>query len=189
MGDCLAQFSEKEIGINERSIERLLNAVQERHFTMTEESREDIVMVRRSFLHKVGDVMRTDPARIISAAIFQIKNFDDLMWKNGLGCQVQLTFQALKLLRSRFRVHDMRGKWSESTLMVAFSGLTADFVRPAAELFVEEFTGLQFTSRDGSTFSAEMIFAVVDTSSTKESIDLLLDEASKQLRLPTRSNM
>lgn len=85
------------------------------------------------------------------------------------------------LLRRRFRVEDIRGRWGGEEFMLVFPGEGAEFAEPAAKLLLAEFSDLRFTSDDGQPFSATFTAGVATYPEDGASISTLVRRADERL--------
>lgn len=87
------------------------------------------------------------------------------------------------LLRRRFRVQDIRGRWGGEEFLLVFPGEGAEFAEPAAKLLLAEFSGLRFSSDDGQTFDATFTAGVASYPEDGASLSALVRRADERLYL------
>jgi diguanylate cyclase (GGDEF)-like protein len=85
------------------------------------------------------------------------------------------------LLRRKFRLEDLRGRWGGEEFVLAFTGQTIDFGHAVAERLLGEFSQMAFSLEDGSEFHATFTAGVAAFPGDGESLDLLVKCADQRL--------
>lgn len=85
------------------------------------------------------------------------------------------------LLRRRFRVEDIRGRWGGEEFLVIFPGQDSAFAERAARTLLREFSELDFESEDGMTFSATFTAGVAVWPDDGDSLTALMRRADERL--------
>nr|MCH9730177.1 response regulator [Actinomycetes bacterium] len=85
------------------------------------------------------------------------------------------------LLRRRFRLEDLRGRWGGEEFILVFPGQDTAFAERAAALLLEEFSQLAFTSDDGERFTATFTAGVAAYPEDGTSISALVRRADQRL--------
>ncbi|HEY9719192.1 MAG TPA: response regulator [Trichormus sp.] len=114
------------------------------------------VLPRRTFIQKVAELHGQKGP--ISLALMGIKKFDVVGFRHGLQAQESATELAARILRSRFRYQDIRGRWSESVFAVAFPGETSEVAGAAVSLMCDEYARFEIPSGKSKTFHSAMSF-------------------------------
>lgn len=85
------------------------------------------------------------------------------------------------LLRRRFRVEDIRGRWGGEEFLVVFPGQDGAFAERAARTFLREFSELCFECEDGRNVSATFTAGVAAHPEDGSSITALVRRADDRL--------
>lgn len=85
------------------------------------------------------------------------------------------------LLRRRFRVDDIRGRWGGEEFLLVFPGQDYTFAERAARTILREFSALCFESEEGTTFSVTFTAGVATCPRDGTSITALIRRADERL--------
>lgn len=86
-----------------------------------------------------------------------------------------------RLLRQRFRISDIRGRWGGEEFMVIFPGENGEFAKLAADLLLGEFSKFRFKSDDGEPFGVTATAGVAAFPEDGRSISTLVRCADERL--------
>ena len=117
----------------------------------------------------------------LSMVLLDIDNFKKVNDTYGHLTGDQVINRLGDLLRRRFRVEDIRGRWGGEEFMLVFPGERVEFAEPAAKLLLAEFSDLQFKSDDGQPFSATFTAGVAAYPEDGASISALVRRADERL--------
>jgi diguanylate cyclase (GGDEF)-like protein len=90
------------------------------------------------------------------------------------------------LLRRRFRVEDIRGRWGGEEFVLAFPGQNAEFAQRAAGRLLADFSQVRFASEGGEPFGATFTAGVAAYPEDGTSISALLRRADELLYVGKR---
>src|SRR5690606_33863213 len=86
-----------------------------------------------------------------------------------------------RLLRERFRLEDLRGRWGGEEFVLAFPGQGADFGMTTAERLLSEFRAIPIETESGGRIHASFTAGVASVPEDGESLDLLMKTADQRL--------
>jgi diguanylate cyclase (GGDEF)-like protein len=117
----------------------------------------------------------------LALVLFDLDHFKQINDQHGhlVGDRVIATFG--ELLRRRFRVEDLRGRWGGEEFVLAFPGQTSEFAQGAAERLLKEFSKRLFETEGGGQFSVTFTAGVASYPEDGESLDVLLKRADDLL--------
>lgn len=141
------------------------------------------VMLRRAFVEAVQRALaicdrERKPLVLVLCDLDHFKQINDTHG-HLVGDRVISAFG--DLLRTRFRLEDLRGRWGGEEFVLAFSGQTIEFGRLAAERLLQDFSRLAFALEDGREFHAGFTAGVAAFPNDGESLDLLVKRADQRL--------
>lgn len=141
------------------------------------------VMLRRAFVEAVQRALafchrERKPLALVLCDLDHFKQINDTHG-HLVGDRVISAFG--DLLRRKFRLEDLRGRWGGEEFVLAFTGQTVDFGRAVAERLLGEFSRMAFALEDGSEFSATFTAGVAAFPHDGESLDLLVKCADQRL--------
>ena len=114
-------------------------------------------------------------------AVLEIDNFDDLIAEHGASFSERVMAGVAQLLRSRFRVEDVRGRWQRSVFVLGFAGGEATALAKAVGRFQQDVDALQFASR-GEPVRISFCTGLASAPLVGEELRDLLLAAEAQLR-------
>lgn len=171
------------------SIPELMTRVSvqaERVRSMRDRSDRDALsglMLRRAFVETMQRSMAAcaRDKKPLSLVLFDIDHFKHINDQYGhlTGDRVIAAFG--ELLRNRFRVEDLRGRWGGEEFVLAFPGQNAEFGAFAAQKLLEEISTRTFEAEDGSPFQITFTAGVAQFPEDGESLDLLVKKADELL--------
>lgn len=171
------------------SVEELIARVTvqaERIRLMREHSDRDSlsgVMLRRAFVEAVQRALAAcqrekKPLVLVLCDLDRFKAINDTHG-HLMGDRVISAFG--DLLRTKFRLEDLRGRWGGEEFVLAFSGQTIDFGRSVADRLLREFSQVPFVAEDGREFRATFTAGIAAFPNDGESLDLLVKCADERL--------
>lgn len=158
----------------------------ERVRSMRERSDRDSLsglMLRRAFVETMQRSMAAcaREKRPLSLVLLDIDHFKRINDRFGhlTGDRVIAAFG--ELLRSRFRVEDLRGRWGGEEFVLAFPGQKSEFGALAAQKLLADVSALPFDAEDGTRFQVTFTAGVAQFPEDGESLDLLVKRADELL--------
>jgi diguanylate cyclase (GGDEF)-like protein len=141
------------------------------------------VMLRRAFVEAVQRALATchrerKPLVLVLCDLDHFKQINDTHG-HLMGDRVISAFG--NLLKTKFRLEDLRGRWGGEEFVLAFTGQSIEFGRSVAERLLQEFSQLVFTTEDGKEFQATFTAGVASFPNDGESLDLLVKRADQRL--------
>lgn len=141
------------------------------------------VMLRRAFVEAVQRALATchrerKPLVLVLCDLDHFKQINDTHG-HLMGDRVISAFG--NLLKTKFRLEDLRGRWGGEEFVLAFTGQTIEFGRTIAERLLQEFSQLVFTTEEGREFQATFTAGVAAFPCDGESLDLLVKRADQRL--------
>ena len=126
--------------------------------------------------------------KTMSMALLVIRDTEQIMLKHGPDAAHHVSLALALLLASRFRIDDLRVKWSESVYALVFKDATTRETIATLQLLKEEFESYEFEGTDGR-FGATFEFSASDSKEAGNSIADILRTAHSNLagRLATAS--
>ncbi|MCB9613712.1 MAG: response regulator [Sandaracinus sp.] len=91
---------------------------------------------------KLGETRRR--ARAFTLAVIEIRDYDSIAAREGTGFGERLVGAVGRLLATRFRLEDARGRWRGGTLVAGFAEADAATMAPAVRRFQSEVRQLAF---------------------------------------------
>ncbi len=132
-----------------------------------------------AFQRALAAVTRQEkPLAIVLLDIDRFKNVNDT-YGHLAGDEVIARFG--DLLRRRFRLTDIRGRWGGEEFLLVFPGESAEFATLAAKLLLDELCQLGFTSDDGEPFHVTATAGVAAYPGDGASISALVRHADERL--------
>lgn len=139
------------------------------------------ILPESSFCNRARGLWRhCDDARTaMSLVAISFAGFADLdILFGAFSCQ-QVSENFAKLIGSRFRACDLRGKFGTDRFMVALPAISEDLCELVAGCLKSEWNQVWFPGSRGQIFQAEMLTAVAQFEGT-QSIDLVLSRLAEQ---------
>jgi len=112
-----------------------------------------------AFLSTLNQARRRD--RPVALAVLDLDRFKDVNDVHGHLAGDRVLIAIGKLLTTRFRAEDVRGRWGGEELVIAFPDSDAAEVVPALERLLEEVHALEFAGENG-TFQVSFSVGVAD---------------------------
>ena len=141
------------------------------------------LMLRRAFVETIQRSMAACARenKPLSLILFDIDHFKQVNDQYGhlTGDRVIAAFG--ELLRSRFRIEDLRARWGGEEFVLAFPGQGAEFGVLAAQKLLVELSTMHFEAEDRTPFRVTFTAGVVQFPEDGESLDLLLKRADELL--------
>ncbi len=140
------------------------------------------LLLRRAFLEAfqrslAGCVRRKQP---LSLVLFDIDKFKSINDTYGHLAGDQVIARLGELLRRRFRIEDLRGRWAGEEFVLAFPGATPEFALEATERLLAEFAQLEFAA-DDRRFHATFTAGIASYPDNGTSISALIRHADQLL--------
>lgn len=163
-----------------------VSAQTERVRLMRERSDKDVLsglMTRRAFVESIQRSLAVGARenKPLSLTLFDLDNFKQIndMHGHAVGDRVIAAFG--RLLRERFRIEDLRGRWGGEEFVLAFPGQGADFGMSTAERLLSEFRAIPIETESGERIHASFTAGVASVPEDGESLDLLMKTADQRL--------
>jgi len=121
------------------------------------------LLIRRAFMEELQDMAEESQRNdlIFSLALIDVDHFKHVNDTYGHVAGDQVLSQFGQLLRKRFRVEDVRGRWGGEEFVVAFRHIHKDTARGALQRALEELRLVNFNGDRGEdfgiTFSAGLV--------------------------------
>lgn len=112
-----------------------------------------------AFLSILNQARRRE--RPVALAVIDLDHFKNVNDVHGHLAGDRVLIAIGKLLASRFRAEDARGRWGGEELVIAFPDSDASIVVPALQRFLDETQAIEFTG-DGGSFHVSFSAGVAD---------------------------
>lgn len=160
----------------------------ERARMMKERSNKDILtglLIRRAFMEQLSDMAEESKRNglIFSLALIDVDHFKKVNDTYGhlAGDRVLTAFG--QLLKKRFRVEDIRGRWGGEEFMVAFRHIGKVTAQGALQRALEELRLLEFKGDHGETFQVTFSAGLVSYPDDGTEVEVLIRRADERLYL------
>jgi diguanylate cyclase (GGDEF)-like protein len=118
---------------------------------------------------------------IFSLALIDVDHFKNVNDTYGHLAGDKVLTQFGQLLRKRFRVEDVRGRWGGEEFVVAFRHIQKDTARGALERALEELRIVKFEGDHGETFNITFSAGLVSYPQDGTEIESLIKVADSRL--------
>lgn len=158
----------------------------ERARMMRDRSNTDVLtglLIRRAFMEELFE-MKEESQRnglIYSLALIDVDHFKGINDTYGHLAGDRVLSALGQLLKKRFRVEDVRGRWGGEEFIVAFRHIGRETSRGALLRALEELRQMEFTGDHGEKFSISFSSGIVSYPDDKENVDELLRLADERL--------
>ncbi len=163
-----------------------VSAQAERVKLMRERSDTDVLsglMTRRAFVESIQRslALGSRENKPLCLILFDLDNFKQINDTYGhlVGDRVIATFG--RLLRERFRLEDLRGRWGGEEFVLAFPGQDSRFGVMAARRLLTEFQKVNIETDSDGMLQATFTAGVASVPGDGESLDLLMKTADQRL--------
>ncbi len=153
---------------------------------MRDRSNTDVLtglLIRRAFMEELFE-MKEESQRnglIYSLALIDVDHFKGINDTYGHLAGDRVLSALGQLLKKRFRVEDVRGRWGGEEFIVAFRHIGRETSRGALLRALEELRQMEFTGDHGEKFSISFSSGIVSYPDDKENVDELLRLADERL--------
>lgn len=158
----------------------------ERARMMKERSNKDILtglLIRRAFMEQLNDMAEESKRNglIFTLALIDIDHFKKVNDTYGhlAGDRVLSSFG--QLLKKRFRVEDIRGRWGGEEFMVAFRHIGKTTAGGALQRSLEELRVMEFKGDHGETFQVTFSAGLVSYPDDSKEVEELIRMADERL--------
>ncbi len=158
----------------------------ERMRLLRERADKDVLsglLIRRAFIEAfertLASAERDD--KPVSVVLFDIDRFKRVNDDFGHLIGDQVIARLGDLLRRRFRLEDLRGRWGGEEFIVAFPGQNIIFAERVANKFLQEFAAISFVSDQGCDFHVTFTGGVAAYPEDGTSIGTLIRCADERL--------
>jgi len=158
----------------------------ERSRMMKERSNCDVLsglLIRRAFMEELVNMAEESERNglIFSLALIDVDHFKKINDTHGhlAGDRVLAGFG--NLLKRRFRVEDVRGRWGGEEFIVGFRHIPRDTAKGALQRALEELNKMQFEGDRGEIFNISFSAGIVSFPDDSKNIDELLKLADERL--------
>lgn len=117
----------------------------------------------------------------LSIALIDLDRFKSINDSYGHVVGDQVIAGLGELLRRRFRVSDLRGRWGGEEFVLVLPGMEANFAEEAIKLLLKEFMTLRFKSEVGILFSASFSAGIACYPTDGATMEQLLGHADRML--------
>jgi diguanylate cyclase (GGDEF)-like protein len=158
----------------------------ERARLLKERSNKDILtglLIRRAFMEELADMAEESQRNelIFSLALIDLDYFKKVNDTYGHLAGDKVLAQFGYLLRKRFRVEDVRGRWGGEEFIVAFRHIQKDTARGALQRALEELRLVSFSGDHGESFGITFSAGLVSYPDDGREIETLIKIADKRL--------
>ncbi len=158
----------------------------ERARMLKERSNKDVLtglLIRRAFMEELVDMAEESRRNelIFSLALIDVDHFKSVNDTYGHLAGDKVLTQFGQLLRKRFRVEDVRGRWGGEEFVVAFRHIQKDTARGALERALEEMRLMKFSGDHGETFNVTFSAGLVSYPQDGDEIESLIRVADGRL--------
>jgi diguanylate cyclase (GGDEF)-like protein len=160
----------------------------ERARLLKERSNKDVLtglLIRRAFMEELQE-MEEESRRnglIFTLALIDVDHFKKVNDTYGHVAGDQVLSQFGQLLRKRFRVEDVRGRWGGEEFVVAFRHIQNDTARGALERALEELRLLVFSGDHGENFGITFSAGLASYPEDGTELETLIRTADHRLYL------
>jgi len=127
-----------------------------------------------------GAVRHDQPLALVLLDLDSFKRIND---EHGHLAGDQVIARLGDLLRRRFRVEDLRGRWGGEEFVLVFPGANGGFAERATLRLLEEFSTLEFSSDAGQSFHATFTAGIAEYPGDGTALSHLVRHADEQLYL------
>ncbi|MBS1989889.1 MAG: diguanylate cyclase [Cyanobacteria bacterium SZAS LIN-2] len=158
----------------------------ERARLLKERSNKDVLtglLIRRAFMEELQDMAEESRRNelIFSLALIDVDHFKKINDTYGHMAGDKVLAQVGQLLRKRFRVEDVRGRWGGEEFIVAFRHIQKDTARGALQRALEELRSQTFTGDHGENFGITFSAGLVSYPDDGRELDTLIKIADHRL--------
>lgn len=158
----------------------------ERARMLKERANKDVLtglLIRRAFMEELVDMAEESQRNelIFSLALIDVDHFKAVNDTYGHLAGDQVLSQFGQLLRKRFRVEDVRGRWGGEEFVVAFRHIHKDTARGALQRALEELRLISFGGDHGETFNITFSAGLVSYPEDGKEIETLIKIADNRL--------
>ena len=153
---------------------------------MKERSNTDVLsglLIRRAFMEELQSMV-TESERnglIFSLALIDVDHFKNVNDTYGHMAGDRVLTSLGQLLRKRFRVEDVRGRWGGEEFIVAFRHIRKETAQGALQRALEELRLMEFQGDHGEIFSISFSAGIANYPDENTNIDDLLKIADEKL--------
>lgn len=143
---------------------------------------------QEAFLSRGAELLAGTKTNVenLSLAVIQIADFDDLD-AYGMFAKINVVATLGKLIQARFPAETLRGRLGESGFMLAFRGESARTATEAMAFLVDELEQINFIGEQGRSYTAGARVAAAECPQDGDSLDSLVQTASRRLLTPSAS--
>jgi len=158
----------------------------ERARLLKERSNKDVLtglLIRRAFMEELSDMAEESKRNelIFSLALIDVDHFKNVNDTYGHFAGDKVLSQFGHLLRKRFRVEDVRGRWGGEEFIVAFRHIHKDTARGALQRALEELRLVIFSGDHGENFGITFSAGLVSYPDDGREIESLIKIADNRL--------
>jgi diguanylate cyclase (GGDEF)-like protein len=141
------------------------------------------LMLRRAFIEglKTRLTEARRHGRVLTLCLLDLDQFKLTNDRHGhlAGDRVLATLG--KLLASRFRAEDLRGRWGGEEFILAFPGESSETIAGVLSRTLSEFRTISFSSENGGTFTSSFSAGIASFPEDGETPEALLARADRRL--------
>ncbi len=147
------------------------------------------LLLRRAFIEAFERALASciRDERALSVVLIDIDDFKKINDTFGHTTGDRVIASLGDMLRRRFRVEDLRGRWGGDELILVFPGQHVDFAEKAAQRLLQEVGDQPFTSEGGEIFNVTFTAGVAGFPEDATSISALVKRADELLYLGKRT--
>ena len=147
------------------------------------------LLLRRAFIEAfqrtLASVVRLQ--RGLSVVLLDLDCFKRINDEHGHAAGDEVIARLGDLLRRRFRVEDLRGRWGGEEFLLVFPGADGAFAERATQRLLGEFAAVEFLSDAGQPFHVTFTAGVAEYPADGASLSNLVRHADEQLYLGKRN--
>ncbi|HEY0839697.1 MAG TPA: response regulator [Vulgatibacter sp.] len=125
--------------------------------------------------------------RRLTIALLDLDYFKQINDRHGHLVGDRVLMRLGRLLASRFRVEDIRGRWGGEEFLVAFPGETPSTIQGVLERVLGEFSAVPFYDEKGNSFTCSFSVGISGAPEDGGSVDALIQVADRRLYAAKRA--
>lgn len=142
------------------------------------------VLMRNAFQKELNKLLSGRSS--VSVAAFEVDNFRQLGVLHGWAAEDQVLSTIGKLVQTRFRAEDLRGRWGDGGFVFACPNASGDVLKEAMDFCCQEIEQIRFVSVGGDEFTVKLSFAVAEYPKDGANGDDILNAVHKGLLAAAR---
>ena len=147
------------------------------------------LLLRRPFLDAVQRALglAARESKTVSLALIDLDHFKRVNDEYGHATGDAVIAELGQLLRRKFRVEDLRGRWGGEEFILAFPGQTGETTERLVRRLLDEFSALRIPTDDGRTVSVTFSAGVAEFPADGDTAATVIRRADERLYASKRA--